>query len=200
MDSECLFKDYYEVFNLNEFKKIELVSPQDAPYWVLDTDYTNYSVVWSCSTYRFMNLSNRIYFNYWLLKRNMDTCVRLFQKYFGFWHGIPFLMMQLFGRRLRSWIGMVSVVAHYLGLIKKTVPVESLSHSTKNDCHQDVVISFTTSNIVMTYTIVWFFYNDWWFPMLKIRLIYSNLIYYFVSPNTMFKRIIRSRLFTIKEM
>nr|CAH0103065.1 unnamed protein product [Daphnia galeata] len=24
-------------------------SPQDVPYWVLDTDYTNYAVVWSCS-------------------------------------------------------------------------------------------------------------------------------------------------------
>ncbi|XP_046637739.1 apolipoprotein D-like [Daphnia pulicaria] len=26
-----------------------VVSPQDVPYWVLDTDYTNYAVVWSCS-------------------------------------------------------------------------------------------------------------------------------------------------------
>ncbi|XP_057367642.1 apolipoprotein D-like [Daphnia carinata] len=25
-------------------------SPENVPYWVLDTDYTNYAVVWSCST------------------------------------------------------------------------------------------------------------------------------------------------------
>ena len=25
------------------------VAPAEAPYWVLDTDYDNYSVVWSCT-------------------------------------------------------------------------------------------------------------------------------------------------------
>jgi hypothetical protein len=36
---------------------IVLVSPTDAPYWVIATDYTSYSVVYSCSSIGFFNTS-----------------------------------------------------------------------------------------------------------------------------------------------
>lgn len=29
--------------------KVHGTTVQDAPYWILDTDYENYAVVWSCS-------------------------------------------------------------------------------------------------------------------------------------------------------
>jgi len=47
-------------------------SPQNAPYWILDTDYTNYSVVWSCSNFRFLRLKI-----FWILTRdpNPDDAV-----------------------------------------------------------------------------------------------------------------------------
>lgn len=56
--------------------------PVDAPYWVLDTDYTSYAVVWSCSNFgvfRWVILGKF----WWLFslssKREIRYCYPMFQ-------------------------------------------------------------------------------------------------------------------------
>lgn len=39
----------------------------DAPYWVLDTDYKRYSVVWSCVDFGFLSTSKS-----WLKIKNVE--------------------------------------------------------------------------------------------------------------------------------
>ncbi|XP_014241453.1 apolipoprotein D-like isoform X2 [Cimex lectularius] len=44
--------------------------PGDAPYWVLDTDYVNYSVVWSCSDFGILSTRNA-----WILTRERNPSI-----------------------------------------------------------------------------------------------------------------------------
>lgn len=47
-----------------------------APYWVLDTDYTTYSVVYSCTDLFFINTSK-----FSMLKMYVVKCVNFFEKF-----------------------------------------------------------------------------------------------------------------------
>ena len=65
-DISCNFYNHFISFSgrffLNKCKFLQIfpVSPRDAPYWVVETDYTNYSVVWSCSERARMNARKTI--------------------------------------------------------------------------------------------------------------------------------------------
>ncbi len=43
----------------------------EAPYWVIDTDYKKYSIVWSCSGFGFMSFSNA----YFIKLHNILACL-----------------------------------------------------------------------------------------------------------------------------
>ncbi|XP_058799298.1 apolipoprotein D-like [Phymastichus coffea] len=47
----------------------------DAPYWILDTDYTTYSVVWSCSDFGIFSTRNA-----WILTREQHPPVATLEK------------------------------------------------------------------------------------------------------------------------
>ncbi|CAH0562312.1 unnamed protein product [Brassicogethes aeneus] len=47
----------------------------DAPYWVLDTDYKNYAVVWSCNDFGIFNTRNA-----WILARSKNPTLPIIQK------------------------------------------------------------------------------------------------------------------------
>ncbi|KAG9430246.1 hypothetical protein HZU67_07448 [Apis mellifera carnica] len=49
--------------------------PVDAPYWVLDTDYTSYAVVWSCSNFGVFSMRN-----VWILAREPKPPVSVLEK------------------------------------------------------------------------------------------------------------------------
>nr|CAD7408685.1 unnamed protein product [Timema poppensis] len=53
-------------------------APISAPYWVLGTDYTSYSVVWSCVDAVFLNLRFS-----WLLTREKNPSPEVFQSIEG---------------------------------------------------------------------------------------------------------------------
>ncbi|KDR18800.1 Apolipoprotein D [Zootermopsis nevadensis] len=47
----------------------------DAPYWVLGTDYENYSVVWSCSNFGLFSTRNA-----WILTRSRHPTLEIMEK------------------------------------------------------------------------------------------------------------------------
>ncbi|KAL7286283.1 hypothetical protein TKK_0019459 [Trichogramma kaykai] len=47
----------------------------DAPYWILDTDYTSYAVVWSCNDFRVFSTRNA-----WILTREQHPPVAVLEK------------------------------------------------------------------------------------------------------------------------
>ncbi|XP_033307424.1 uncharacterized protein LOC117209457 [Bombus bifarius] len=49
--------------------------PLDAPYWILDTDYTTYSVVWSCSNFGVFSTRN-----VWIMAREPKPLVSVLEK------------------------------------------------------------------------------------------------------------------------
>ncbi|PBC27513.1 apolipoprotein D-like [Apis cerana] len=49
--------------------------PVDAPYWILDTDYTSYAVVWSCSNFGVFSMRN-----VWILAREPKPPVSVLEK------------------------------------------------------------------------------------------------------------------------
>lgn len=49
--------------------------PFDAPYWVLDSDYTTYAVVWSCTNLGVFNVRN-----VWILTREPRPAVSVLEK------------------------------------------------------------------------------------------------------------------------
>ncbi|XP_015438393.1 PREDICTED: apolipoprotein D-like [Dufourea novaeangliae] len=49
--------------------------PVDAPYWILDTDYETYSVVWSCSNFSVFSVRNA-----WILTREPKPPVSVLEK------------------------------------------------------------------------------------------------------------------------
>ncbi|KAK9505729.1 hypothetical protein O3M35_009718 [Rhynocoris fuscipes] len=49
--------------------------PMDAPYWILDTDYDNYSVVWSCSNFGIFSTRNA-----WILTRSRFPSLEIMEK------------------------------------------------------------------------------------------------------------------------
>ncbi|XP_073991428.1 apolipoprotein D-like [Rhodnius prolixus] len=49
--------------------------PMDAPYWILDTDYDNYSVVWSCSNFGLFSTRNA-----WILTRARFPILEIMEK------------------------------------------------------------------------------------------------------------------------
>lgn len=52
-----------------------------APYWILDTDYESYSVVWSCTNLGVFNVRN-----VWILTREPNPPVDVFQKAYQVLH------------------------------------------------------------------------------------------------------------------
>ncbi|KAG8227697.1 hypothetical protein J437_LFUL005398 [Ladona fulva] len=56
------------------FHAIRIV-PFDAPYWILDTDYDNYAVVWSCTDFGLFNTRNA-----WILTREKHPSLEVMQK------------------------------------------------------------------------------------------------------------------------
>jgi apolipoprotein D and lipocalin family protein len=64
----------------------------DAPYWVLDTDYDNYSVVWSCSNFGIFSTRKTNYLdifssllswflgNAWILTRSRTPSLKTMEK------------------------------------------------------------------------------------------------------------------------
>ncbi|KAL1123304.1 hypothetical protein AAG570_002390, partial [Ranatra chinensis] len=52
--------------------------PLDAPYWVLDTDYDNYSVIWSCSNFGIFSTRNA-----WILTRARNPTLQIMEKAYG---------------------------------------------------------------------------------------------------------------------
>ncbi|XP_011504442.1 PREDICTED: apolipoprotein D-like [Ceratosolen solmsi marchali] len=60
--------------------KLSLVFPSmpvhfDAPYWVLDTDYSSYAVVWSCSDFGIFSTRNA-----WILTRERYPAIAVLEK------------------------------------------------------------------------------------------------------------------------
>ncbi|XP_026672596.1 uncharacterized protein LOC108628862 [Ceratina calcarata] len=49
--------------------------PMEAPYWVVDTDYTSYAVVWSCSNFGVISMRN-----VWILAREPKPPVAILEK------------------------------------------------------------------------------------------------------------------------
>ncbi|XP_071441077.1 apolipoprotein D-like [Hetaerina americana] len=49
--------------------------PFDAPYWILDTDYDTFAVVWSCNNLGFFSTRNA-----WLLTRERNPSIEVMQK------------------------------------------------------------------------------------------------------------------------
>ncbi|XP_076752505.1 apolipoprotein D-like [Xylocopa sonorina] len=49
--------------------------PVDAPYWVVDTDYKTYAVVWSCSNFGVISMRN-----VWILAREPKPSVSILEK------------------------------------------------------------------------------------------------------------------------
>ncbi|XP_076637495.1 apolipoprotein D-like [Colletes latitarsis] len=49
--------------------------PIDAPYWILDTDYKSYAVVWSCSNFGVFSVRNA-----WILTREPKPPVSVLEK------------------------------------------------------------------------------------------------------------------------
>ncbi|KAJ8670053.1 hypothetical protein QAD02_001312 [Eretmocerus hayati] len=47
----------------------------EAPYWILDTDYTSYAVVWSCSDYGIISARNA-----WILTREQHPPISVLEK------------------------------------------------------------------------------------------------------------------------
>lgn len=60
--------------------KLSIVFPSmpvhiEGPYWIVDTDYTSYAVVWSCFDYGFVSTRNA-----WILTRERHPAVAVLEK------------------------------------------------------------------------------------------------------------------------
>ncbi|OXU21045.1 hypothetical protein TSAR_014816 [Trichomalopsis sarcophagae] len=63
-----------------ERSKLSVVFPSlpvhfDAPYWILDTDYTSYAVIWSCNDFGLFSTRNA-----WILTREQHPAVATVEK------------------------------------------------------------------------------------------------------------------------
>jgi len=69
-----------KVLNASEPAKLSVRFPSlpwgiDAPYWVLETDYENYAVVWSCLNFSILSTRNA-----WILTRAREPSLAIMEK------------------------------------------------------------------------------------------------------------------------
>ncbi|KAE8736730.1 hypothetical protein FOCC_FOCC017816 [Frankliniella occidentalis] len=55
--------------------EVKLIMTLDVPYWVLDTDYDNYAVVWSCSNFGIFSTRNA-----WILTRQREPSLEVMER------------------------------------------------------------------------------------------------------------------------